>query len=302
MAAKQHLVHIHPNELVEDFRELVRVQEHPFGSPTIYAQYRIFRAAHEAGVKVVLTGQGADQYLGYIRHLPVRLATLVRTGHWLAAAQFLRHAKALPRSAALSLRGVVRETLPASLVETVRRVRTRPPLGANADWFRERGIVSSRIGLHGLLKQNLLEALPALLRFEDRNAMAFSVENRVPFLTIDLLNFVFSLPEEEIISAEGRCKAVLLRAMRGLVPAEVLDRRDRIGFAMPISKLNRQTESWLQGILRGAASIPALDVAELERHVNLTLHNQTSDAESERWLWRWLSLVTWASEFQVRFA
>src|SRR5256884_7669360 len=51
MAAKQHLVHIHPNELVEDFRELVRVQEQPFGSPTIYAQYRIFRSVHEAGVK-----------------------------------------------------------------------------------------------------------------------------------------------------------------------------------------------------------------------------------------------------------
>ena len=132
--------------------------------------------------------------------------------------------------------------------------------------------------------------------------MAFSVENRVPFLTTDLLHFVFSLPEEEIISAEGRCKAVLLRAMRGLVPMEVLDRRDNIGFAMPISKLNRQTQSWLQGILRGAAAIPALDVAELERRVNLTLDNQASDTESERWLWRWLSLITWASEFQVRFA
>lgn len=308
-SAKQHLVRVHPNELVEDFRELVRVQEQPFGSPTIYAQYRIFRSAREAGVKVVLTGQGADQYLGYTRHLPVRLATLVRTGHWFAAMQFLRHAKALPASAALSLRGVVRETLPATLVETVRRVRRRPPLGANTDWFRERGIGSSRTGyskghggsLYDLLRQNLLEALPALLRFEDRNAMAFSVENRVPFLTTDLLNFVFSLPEEEIISAEGRCKAVLLRAMRGLVPKEVLDRRDKIGFAMPVSKLNRQTESWLQGILRGAAAVPALDVSELERRVNRTLDNQVSDSESERWLWRWLSLITWASEFQVRF-
>jgi asparagine synthase (glutamine-hydrolysing) len=308
-AAKQHLVYVHPNELVEDFRELVRVQEQPFGSPTIYAQYRIFRYAHEAGLKVVLTGQGADQYLGYIRHLSVRLATLVRTGHWLAAIHFLRHARALPASAALSLRGVARETLPASLVETVRRVRSRPPLAANADWFRERGIGSSTTryseghggSLYDLLKQNLLEALPALLRFEDRNAMAFSVENRVPFLTSDLVNFVFSLPEEEIISADGRCKAVLLRAMRGLVPTEVLERRDKIGFAMPISKLSRQTESWLQGILRGAAAIPVLDVAELERRVNLTLDNQASDAESERWLWRWLSLITWTSEFQVRF-
>jgi asparagine synthase (glutamine-hydrolysing) len=309
MAAKQHLVYVHPNELVEDFRELVRVQEQPFGSPTIYAQYRIFRSAHEVGVKVVLTGQGADQYLGYIRHLSVRFATLVRTGRWLAAIRFLRHARALPRSAALSLRGVLRQLLPASLVETVKRVRSRPPLGANPGWFRERGIRFSGThwtegktrSLHDLLRQNLLEALPALLRFEDRNAMAFSVENRVPFLTADLLNFVFSLPEEEIISADGRCKAVLLRAMRGLVPKEVLERRDKIGFAMPVSKLNRQTGSWLHSVLRGAAAIPALDAADLERRVNLTLYDPASDTESQRWLWRWLSLITWASEFQVRF-
>jgi len=309
MAARQHLVYVHPNELIEDFRELVRVQEQPFGSPTIYAQYRIFRSAHEAGVKVVLTGQGADQYLGYIRHLSVRLATLVRTGRWLAAIRFLRHARALPTSAALSLRGLLRQLLPASLVETVRRVRARPPLGANQAWFRERGIGSSETHstegntrcLYDLLRQNLLEALPALLRFEDRNAMAFSVENRVPFLTTDLVNFVFSLPEEEIISAEGRCKAVLLRAMCGLVPKEVLERRDKIGLAMPVSKLNRQSESWLQTVLRGAAAIPALDAADLERHANLALYDPASDTESQRWLWRWLSLITWAGEFQVRF-
>lgn len=307
VSAEQHLVYAPPDELVRDFRELVRVQEQPFGSPTIYAQYRIFQSAREAGVKVVLTGQGADQYLGYVRHLSVRLSTLVRTGRWLEAIRFLRQVRARPTSTALSLRRVLREILPARVVETVRRLRARPPVAANPDWFRERcspltpyteGDAGS---LHDRLRQNLLEALPALLRFEDRNAMAFSIENRVPFLTTDLLHFVFSLPEEEIISSEGRCKAVLLRAMRGLVPREVLERRDKIGFAMPVSKLNRQSRSWLEGVLRGAAAIPALDARELERRVNLTLHKQPPDTESERWLWRWLSLITWASEFQVRF-
>jgi asparagine synthase (glutamine-hydrolysing) len=89
--------------------------------------------------------------------------------------------------------------------------------------------------------------------------------------------------------------------MRGLVPKEVLERRDKIGFAMPVSKLNRQTGSWLHSVLRGAAAIPALDAADLERRVNLTLYDPASDTESQRWLWRWLSLITWASEFQVRF-
>src|SRR2546429_3770154 len=77
--------------------------------------------------------------------------------------QFLRHAKALPTSAALSLRGVVRETLPATLVETVRRVRTRPPLGANADWFRERGIGSPRSEEHTSELQSRLHLVCRLL-------------------------------------------------------------------------------------------------------------------------------------------
>ena len=51
--------------------------------------------------------------------------------------------------------------------------------------------------------------------------MAFSVENRVPFLTTRLVDFVLSLPEEEIISEHGECRAVMLRAMKGVVPTEI---------------------------------------------------------------------------------
>jgi asparagine synthase (glutamine-hydrolysing) len=307
-SAQQHLVHVEPGELVQDFQRLAQVQEQPFGSPTIYAQYRIFRCAHEAGLKVMLSGQGADQYLGYIRHLSVRLASLLRQGRWGAAIRFVSHVRALSLNGALSLRSVVRHTLPESLVARIRRSRNATPLGANVDWFRQRGVGLTRTHddgnhcrLHDLMKQSLLETLPSLLRFEDRNAMTFSVENRVPFLTSDLVNFVFSLPEEEVISGQGRCKAVLLRAMQGIVPSEILERRDKIGFAMPLSKLNRQTYTWLEGALREAADIPALNAAELQRQSRLTLCGEASDTESQRRLWRWLSLITWAREFQVSF-
>src|SRR5207248_331016 len=135
------------------------------------------------------------------------------------------------------------------------------------------------------------QTLPGLLRIEDRNAMAFSVENRVPFLTTALVDFVFSLPEEEIISEEGRCKAILLRAMEGLVPREILERRDKIGFAMPVSKLDRQTEMWLEENLRDATSIPALQASEVERHLRLALHARPTDPGSPGWLCGWPSLT-----------
>jgi asparagine synthase (glutamine-hydrolysing) len=305
---EQHWVHIQPGELVQDFERLVRVQEQPFGSPTIYAQYRIFRCAHEHGLKVILSGQGADQYLGYIEHLPVRLASLLRQGRWVTAWRFLRYARALPPSGALGIRSLVRHTLPRSLVKAAKGFGTSGPPGVNRAWFRERGIGipesrhrGNHSGLHDLLGQNLMHTLPGLLRIEDRNAMAFSVENRVPFLTTALVDFVFSLPEEEIISEKGRCKAILLRAMEGLVPREILERRDKIGFAMPVSKLDRQTEMWLERNLRDAPSIPALQASEVERHLRLALRDRPNDPEPQRWLWRWLTLIAWAHAFQVRF-
>lgn len=305
---EQHWVYIQPGELIQDFERLVRVQEQPFGSPTIYAQYRIFRCAHEEGVKVILSGQGADQYLGYIHHLSVRLASLLRQKQWIAALRFLRHARALPISGALRLRSVVRHALPRGLVDAAKSLRTSGPPGVNSEWFHERGInglqtrhEENHSNLHELLKQNLMQTLPGLMRIEDRNAMAFSVENRVPFLMTELVDYVFSLPEEEIISERGRCKAVLLRAMESVVPKEILERRDKIGFAMPVAKLNRRTEMWLEENLRDAATIPALQALEVAKHFKVTLRDRPTDPESQRWLWRWLTLITWVHEFQVCF-
>ena len=69
--------------------------------------------------------------------------------------------------------------------------------------------------------------------------MSFSVENRVPFLTTKLVDFALSLPEEDIISEQGECKAVMLRALKGVVPAEIRERRDKIGFAMPMNTVDQ---------------------------------------------------------------
>lgn len=306
--ARQHWVRVRTDELREDFQQLVRVQEQPFGSPTIYAQYRVYRCAQEAGVKVILSGQGSDQYLGYIRHASVRLASLIRSGSWAAAFGLLRHSGRLLTREALSLRTVAGQLLPRPLLTAARQWRTAEPVGTNVEWFRSRGFCSPNrnhlVGyrsLHDLLKESVFRTLPSLLRFEDRNAMAFSVENRVPFMTTKLLDFVFSLPEEEIISNEGQSKAVLHRAMRGVVPAEILERRDKIGFAMPLFKISHESAPWLRTVLSGVADIPMLRASELHRHLSLTLSGRLSDTNSLRLLWRWLSFISWAREFNVRF-
>src|SRR5206468_10263316 len=84
--------------------------------------------------------------------------------------------------------------------------------------------------------------LQALLRFADRNSMAFGREVRLPFLDHRLVELSFAMGEEWKIGA-GTTKRVLRDAMRGRVPAEILDRRDKLGFEAP-------DVAWLGGPLR----------------------------------------------------
>ncbi|MBK8196765.1 MAG: hypothetical protein IPK75_00230 [Acidobacteria bacterium] len=88
--------------------------------------------------------------------------------------------------------------------------------------------------------------LPMLLRYEDRNSMAHGVEARVPFLDHRLIEFCLQLGDQHKISG-GDTKRVLRRAMEGLLPRSVQQRRDKIGFATP-------EEIWFRGPLRAQIS------------------------------------------------
>jgi asparagine synthase (glutamine-hydrolysing) len=88
----------------------------------------------------------------------------------------------------------------------------------------------------------LHHSLPALLHYEDRNAMAFSIEARVPLLDAPLVEWAMALPPHDKLR-NGRTKAALREALVGRVPEIILARDDKIGFAAP-------TAEWLAGPLR----------------------------------------------------
>jgi asparagine synthase (glutamine-hydrolysing) len=141
--------------------------------------------------------------------------------------------------------------------------------------------------------------LPQLLRYEDRNSMAWSVESRVPFLTTDLVDFALSLPEEHIIGADGTTKNVFREAMRGLVPAPVLDRRDKIGFATSEREWILAVTPWVDGLLghEAAHRIPALDHGAV-----LALWGAIKDGRRpyDPGVWRWINLVEWTRQNGVQ--
>jgi asparagine synthase (glutamine-hydrolysing) len=84
--------------------------------------------------------------------------------------------------------------------------------------------------------------LPALLHYEDRNAMAFSIESRVPYLDYRFVEYVASLPLDQKIR-NGITKIALRRAIQGIVPESVRCRMDKMGFVTP-------EEVWMKEALR----------------------------------------------------
>ncbi|MGB8892165.1 MAG: asparagine synthase-related protein, partial [Methanoregula sp.] len=97
--------------------------------------------------------------------------------------------------------------------------------------------------LDEVLHRELLSTnLPALLHYEDRNSMAFSLESRVPFLDVRLVEYIASLPLSQKIR-KGSTKFVLRSAIRGKIPETVRCRSDKMGFVTP-------EECWMKNELR----------------------------------------------------
>lgn len=333
-ATLPHGARVTPEEMVADLDRLIATQDVPFGSTSIYAQHRVFRLAREAGIKVMLDGQGSDEYLaGYANFVPYRMLSLLLRGQWDAANRFARTMNASPyyRGSRLKL-GVLGKALPnglrrlqadfslraGALLASDACAGLRQALGKkggstraswlNPRWFLNQGVQGwykpaypGREAMKGHMCSQLAEgSLTALLRYEDRNSMAHSIESRVPFLTSEIVEFVFSLPEGYIIDDDGLGKAVFRRAMRGITPDPILDRRDKIGFATPEQAWLGHVRPWVEAVLAGerAAVIPALNklgmLAEWESVLAGTRRYSTD-------IWRWLNVIRWAEIYDVTF-
>lgn len=306
-----HKIIIHPDELCEDLDELVTIQGEPCGSTSIYAQFRVFRQVQEVGIKVILDGQGSDEmFAGYEYYWYDRMLSLLKSGD---IAKTLKFLNAYPYNKTLSLPQqiwtLLRTLLPQPWIETLKSL-LRGPLkvdrGVREQWFRERGIFYPSFpkgGRHNLLMLSLLLdttqlSLPALLRYEDRNSMHFSIESRVPFLTPDLARFTFSLPEEYIINPQGVRKWVLREALRGIVPDPILNRRDKIGFATPEFSWWKHLSPWIEARLSSPVfkALPFFDPPRILEEWNSVLKGRSPF----NWrIWRWLNLSRWFELFEV---
>jgi asparagine synthase (glutamine-hydrolysing) len=297
--AQRHLVHVETDEFIRDLDHLIRVQDQPFASTSIYAQHRVMQAARASGVTVMLDGQGADElFAGYRVYARNRVHGQLRRGKVSAAVRLARSTAALPGGESAN-KALVGAAVPGQVRATRQLLRNaRAGLKERDAWFVDNHVawsVSMRPrDLRKLLVDHVTtSSLPALLRYEDRNSMAFSIESRVPFLTVPLAEFAMSMPDEYLVDDEGRGKAVLREAMRGITPDPILDRRDKIGFATPEA-------SWLTAIRPWITTAMASDA---RRRIPLAwAAGEDAVPFGDPRLWRWVNLVRWTEIFEVEYA
>jgi len=228
--------------LQQDFDDNLWYMDEPYGSTSQFSQWCVFSGAAEAGLKVMLDGQGSDEQLaGYGGNDTALLTGLLRRlsgKRALAEAiAFRKKHRVWPLAQSLL---AIRNLVP--VVDYLLPARLKTVTG-NPEWLKLdapslSGKAAPRDLNDSLLRQTLETSLPVLLRYEDRNSMAWSIESRVPFLDYRLVEFLAGLPDHFKLR-EGVTKRVMREGMHGVLPEAVRNRRDKMGFVTP-------EQVWLQ--------------------------------------------------------
>ena len=294
-AGSLHWIRVKPS--YDDFRGLlshvVMYQEEPFSSPSICMQAFVMRAAKDNGIVVLLDGQGGDEtLLGYDRYYSTHCVALWRQGGVGKVLQGLRHATEsnanmqLGRLTAYLLLGLVPAARYLYYLKRSSYLRSYPPL---PEWMSCFGRACLDVRSMQILEIEST-SLPALLRYEDKNSMAYSVEARLPFLDYRLVELCISLAPSLKIQ-DGWTKWALRKAMSDVLPHDIAWRRNKIGFAAPDDLwLARHLEIMAQTVRHSPIIRRFCDLSSLMRRY------RGLDRNSQ---WRLYSLALWEEQFGV---
>ena len=307
VGAEHHERVLAEEDLIDFLPTMVRLQDEPIADPVCFPVYSVSRLARETGVKVCQVGEGADElFYGY--PLWKTMLGLQGWSDWPVPAVFKRWGLACLRLAAYELspryewlrRSSDGEPVFWSGAEAFTESHKQRLIGAD---FRKKIAARSswevlapdrrrfdeaawdRSALNWMTYADLRLRLPELLLMRvDKMSMGVSLEARVPFLDHKLVELAMSIPTRAKIG-DGSLKYLLKRAVRGLVPDEIID-RPKQGFGVPVyewffGRLGERTRTELDRFCRDTGF---LDRREVFRLV---------DAGAAQQVWYLLNFALW---------
>ncbi|AKU98424.1 Asparagine synthetase [Labilithrix luteola] len=302
--------------------EMVLHQDEPLGDPACLPMHFVSRAAKEAGVKVVLVGEGSDEVFG--GYSDFERLTRAHDGRWTTL-------KRLPHALRRAIYfGARFARAPAGRVDVLRRAAYDEPLYMGLDvvfWDTEKERLFTRKG-RSLMKSKsadrvnryyreilgrrpdadflqqmsyveLRNRLPELLLMRvDKFSMAHSLEARAPFLDYELSEYVLSLPAS-LKMADGRTKIVLKDAAAAWLPKDLLERKKQ-GFRVPLPEwLRNELGPWAEEVLR-TSSLRRLGIIDFDYVMGLWSAHRDGKADNSFDLWSLINLSAWYERWFAR--
>ncbi len=304
----------------KDFRDnlskVIYHLDYPVGGPGSFPQYMVSKLAAKH-VKVVLGGQGGDEIFGgYARYLIAYLEQCIKAalegsyknGNYIVTIESIVPNLGLLREYKPMIGEFWREDLFGDIDRRYFRLIDRSSdMEDEVDWraldkesvfSRFKSIFSnaSNVGHEAYFDKmthfDFKCLLPALLQVEDRMSMAHGLESRVPLLDHRLVEFAASVPADVKFSG-GQMKRLLKVAFADSLPQEILNRRDKMGFPVPLKE-------WYQGEIKEFVSDIFSSTAARSRafmRSDNVLKNLSKEHRFSRKTWGLLSLEIWHQMF-----
>lgn len=295
--ADVHEVWVEPDAFMGAFERMQWHQEEPIASTSVFAQWQVMKLATEQDTTVLLDGQGADEILaGYDQ------AHGMFWAHWLRRGRLDKVGREMLAFGARyggfrdPARFAAYYSLPGGIRDGLAEIYYRSAQMVSPELHRE--FSPSHVDTYEpfpdrlrneLVRWQTTTQLPEFLRYADRNSMAFGREVRLPFLDHRLVEFCFGLGPDLLLN-KAVTKVVLREGMRGIVPDEILDRKDKLAYAPPQKQWNRGVlYPWLDQLLLCAERRTDVFNPRIVKKVRERLRKGVSDAL----LWRIASTEAW---------
>ena len=290
-----HFTHPDADTFFTDYKKFIEAHNEPVADIGPYAQYKVMELA-SSHVKVTLDGQGADEQLaGYHYFFGSYFKELLLGYNYCKLFSENFHYLLTHRSFT-AIKYFVYYLLGPNYQKRLNRV-VFPSINRQFLEDYDSSEVNSLLLSPNSLNQSLLQhfeyKLEHLLRWEDLNAMNFSIESRVPFLDYRLVEATISSPPFQKIN-RGNTKSVLREAFHDILPEKIFNRKDKKGFSNPRDKWFREKPffTMIMDLINSNSFQNNIyfdvNAAELQykRHMN-------EEIDASREIWKWVNLSTW---------
>jgi asparagine synthase (glutamine-hydrolysing) len=285
------------DEFESIFTKIIYYQEIPTEGPGLHPQWYVMKKA-KGNVKVLLDGQGGDEVFGGYLLRGAFLKSLIidrkykelftyRNMYYSFLAENGFHdfsSTLFPNMYNKIFRGFLSNRYKILNKETLSKMSKNELYYDIAPPVRFKSYLNN-IDYHFIT--NL--SIPALLHYEDRSSMAHSIESRVPFLDYRLVEFGINLPPQ-YLSDEKRTRPLFRSVFENLLPKQVVERKDKLGYPVPFAEWTRgRLKNWIFDTLTNpkAVSYKYLDLKQVEKHLTEHFNNKIDYGWN---IWRLLSL------------